>query len=61
MGAVDREDINACSFGNVLGEATCVLRADILMCITEQVGDIFSCGSEREVRIGGENRTKTDD
>ena len=34
-GAVDRENINIGSFGYALCQASCVLRANVLMCITE--------------------------
>jgi len=59
LGAVDREDVNVCSFGDVLSETTCVLRANVLMRITEQVGNILSSGSEREVGICGKDSSET--
>ena len=34
-GTVNREDVNIGGFGDVLCQATCVLRSDVLMCITK--------------------------
>ena len=34
-GTVNGEDVNIGSFGDVLCQASCVLRADVLMCITK--------------------------
>jgi len=61
LGAVDGEDVNVSSFGDVLSEATCILGANVLMRIAEQVGDILSRGSKREVEICRKDSAKTED
>lgn len=53
LGAINGKDVNTSGFGDVLCKAPCVLRANVLMSITEEVRDVFSCGSEREVGISG--------
>ena len=59
LGAVDGEDVNVGSFRDVLGKTACVLRPNVLVRITEQVGKILSSGSKREVGICGKHRPKT--
>lgn len=47
LGAIDREDIDVSGFGNILGETTCVLGADILVRVPEEVGDVVSSCCKR--------------
>ena len=58
-GTVHGKDVNIGGFGDVLCQATCVLRSDILVCVTKKVRDVFSSGGKWEVGISRKDSAET--